>query len=342
LNQQQLTNKFKTVMDDLKLTEIDYIIEIDIVQDAETVYGDKFTTGYAGKGTVGLIIPDHLTPETENGEKIDVFMNPLSIFGRNNWGVIVETLFGKIITDIENHIRENDKQGVIERIEFIYKNYLEKEFKELNIDEVKQEALEILNSQWDKWRDSTLANGLFFYAKAFSEFSYKDIIEQIVLPYQEKFKINLIKKEKIKISKDLVKWLQDIGLVSGAIEADEDIWIEVFTGWNQILKLYHTAESKYNASNFAGKYTITGQPVRGRKNQGGSHVSWQTLGALYAAGATDIIKEIYTVKSDCLKDKIDFMTQMISEGEYYLKDKYESRTKDTVNAYLKLFGLKFN
>ncbi len=339
LNQNFLTNKFKSMIDDLKLTEIDYILEIDVVNESETAYGDKFTSMYAGKGTVGLIIPEELTPVTESGEMIDLFINPLSIFGRNNWGVIVETIFGKIIKDIENDIQENRRELVFEKLKFIYDKYLIKEYPQL--EEQSEEAFKVLTENWDRWRENVLKNGLFFWSAAFSEFSYKQLIEEVFVPYQEKFGVNLIKKERLKITKELLKWLQDIGLNSGTIEPDEDVWVEVYTGWDYYLKLYHTADSKYNMTNFAGKYTVTGQPVRGRRNQGGGHISWQTLGALFAAGATDIIKELYTIKSDCLNDKIDFMTQKI-QGEYYLKHKYESRTKETVNVYLKLFGLSFD
>jgi len=338
LNQNYLTNKFKTMIDDLKLTEIDYIIELDIIAENETAYGDKFTSMYAGKGTVGLIIPENLSPTTETGDKIDLFVNPLSIFGRNNWGIIVETIFAKIIKDIEKDVELDNKDVVFRKLKMIYNSYLIEEHSDLETQA--DEALQVLKENWDTWESNVEKNGLFFWAAAFSQFSFKRLIEEVFLPYQEAFGVNLIKKEKVKISKELLIWLQEIGLDSGSIEPDDDIEIEVYTGWDYYLKLYHTADSKYNFTNFAGKYTVSGQPVRGRRNQGGGHISWQTLGALFAAGATDIIKELYTIKSDCLNDKIDFMTQMIQK-DYTLKDKYESRTKETVNVYLKLFGLTF-
>ena len=338
LNQNYLTNKFKTVMNDLKLTEVDYIIEMDIVQENETAYGDKFTSMYAGKGTVGLIIPEGLSPVTENGDRIDLFINPLSIFGRNNWGVIIESLFAKVIKDIEKDVELDNRDVAFRKLKFIYDAYLIEEHE--GLDQQGDEAFEVLQENWDAWKANVLKNGLFFWAAAFSKFSFKRLIEEVFEPYQETFNVNIINKEKIKISRELLSWLQEIGLDSGAVEPDEDIEVEVYTSWDYYLKLYHTADSKYNATNFAGRYTVSGQPVRGRRNQGGGHISWQTLGALFAAGATDIIKELYTIKSDCLNDKIDFMTQKI-QGDYILKDKYESRTKDTVNVYLKLFGLTF-
>jgi len=113
--------------------------------------------------------------------------------------------------------------------------------------------------------------------------------------------------------------------------------------WNYILKLHHTSNSKYNSVSFTTSYSkVTGQPVRGRKKNGGGHISWQSLAALLAHKENNaILKELYTIKSDALDEKRNFILKFIRDGEYHLKDNYYSVTKKTLNNALKILGMKF-
>jgi DNA-directed RNA polymerase beta subunit len=110
-----------------------------------------------------------------------------------------------------------------------------------------------------------------------------------------------------------------------------------------MLKLYHTAYSKFTSVSLANSYSkITGQPVRGRKRDGGQHISWQTLAALLGHKEhSGILKELYTIKSDApIKDKEKFLMQYITHGNYKLKPKYTSLTKRAVNNALKILGMQ--
>jgi hypothetical protein len=48
------------------------------------------------------------------------------------------------------------------------------------------------------------------------------------------------------------------------------------------------------------------------------------------------------VKSDSLASKEQFLSQMISDKKYFLKHKYDSKTKATIDIYLQMLGLKFD
>jgi DNA-directed RNA polymerase beta subunit len=341
LTKADLTNKFKQVVEDVELKEIDYIIEIDIASNIRTQYGDKFTTMYAGKGTVGVIVPDEVMPTGANGEKIDVFMNPISIFGRNNWGIIYETVTSKIIQDVEKCITSNDIDGTLDRLRFIAENYSLKDTPEL-YDDI-QTGLNGLRDNWETFKATVIKNGFFLITKLFSEFTYKEYIEQFIAKYEKQFNISITAKDKLVYSKKMFEWLKSIDLDSGVLDIPEtDISVDVFQGKCYMMKLYHTSESKYNMTNIVGRYTASGQPARGKSNEGAPHCSWQTLSALLASGATDVLKELYTVKSDSLASKEQFLSQMISDKKYFLKHKYDSKTKATIDIYLQMLGLKFD
>ncbi len=348
LHPSQITNRFKKVFDDIELSEVNYIIEIDIAANFETQYGDKFTSMYAGKGTVGLIIPDKYAPKGPDGKPFDIYVNPLSKFGRNNWGVFFELNAAKIIEDIEKYILDNNEHESLRRIEFIFDNLYKVDQPEIY--KKKDEYLKYIVENWVEFRNEIEKNGLTLYMNTYFEFTYNEFINKVVIPYEQEFNINIRKKDKIIIKKETIEWLQSIDLDSGCIEP-EDTEIDVLTGNLYYMKLYHTAASKAGYGNISDGYTISGQPTRGKSGKGGSgsngaigsnlHLSWQTANAFLSAGVTDIMKELYTIKSDALKDKQDFLVQSLKD-KYVLKDKYHGKTKESIDSYLKMVGLKFD
>jgi len=342
LSKTSITNKFKQMIEEVDLKEVDYLVELDIASSKKTQGGDKITTMYAGKGTIGLIIPDELMPKDSQGNTYDVISNPISIFGRNNWGVIFETSLAKIIEDIQKDIADNNKSDAIKKLNFCIENFSKVETPDIVEDlEKNLTDIETNTSKWNQFRENVLENGLYFIGRSFSNFSYEKYVHDFIWKYEVEFGINISRKSKIIYKKELLDWLRNIGLDSGVFDIPEnDTTVDVFQGYNYIMKLYHVSDSKYNMSHISGKYSYAGQPVKGRKNQGGTHASWQTTGALLSAGATEIMKELYTVKSDCLDDKEDFITKMIS-GEYILKNKYYSKTKSIIDINLKMLGLSF-
>jgi DNA-directed RNA polymerase beta subunit len=62
------------------------IIRFTIREDHPIYKGSKITGRYGNKGVISAIIPDHLMPQTEDGETPDVALNPLGVVGRMNPG----------------------------------------------------------------------------------------------------------------------------------------------------------------------------------------------------------------------------------------------------------------
>lgn len=56
--------------------------------------GDILCTRHGDAGVVSLILPEHDMPFSEDGSPVDVILNPLSIFGKLNVGLIFETHLG--------------------------------------------------------------------------------------------------------------------------------------------------------------------------------------------------------------------------------------------------------
>jgi len=330
--------------------DIDFIIEIDVGLSKRTTRGDKFTNLYAGKGTTSLIIPDAVMPKNpKTGKPFDMIFNPLGIFGRNNWGSIFELGVGKIVLDIEDHIE--DKEETLKRLLFIKDNYISQ------FDEAYAQEIDIFinncnndNEIYEIFKNDVKKNNFYLYSPNFPKLKYKDFINSFIEPYQKEFNINITEKETIEYSSELISYLKictgydNVVFPKSELESFYSSEVEAFYGTNYILKLYHTSNSKYNATAFVNSYSkTTGQPTRGRKRAGGQHLSWQTAAALLSHKDNNaVLKEFFTFKSDSLmKIKETFLMKYIKDGEYFMKPKYESRTKKTINSALRMIGMEF-
>jgi len=320
--------------------EIDFLIEIDFSYISETTKGDKFANLFAGKGTVSLILPEQLMPiNPKTGKPFDMIFNPLGIFGRNNWGSIFELAMSKCIRDVE----KADFDGKIKRLNFINETIIK-----LTDKEYYETVRTILNSDPKNIIESIEARGLYLFFSNFNNITYYEFIETFVKPYEIEFGINISKKEKIKIDKKLMVYLREYLEFDSTIfkKASDNIYeteIDAYYGENYILKLHHTSNSKYNSVAFTNSYSkTTGQPAKGRKNNGGQHLSWQSTCSLLSHKENNsILKELFTFKSDSMEDKETFLMKIIKDGKYNLKDKYHSGTKKTINNALKMIGMEF-
>lgn len=327
--------------------DIDYIIEIDLLQTVPTFIGDKFANSYAGKGTISMIVPDELMPLDHDGNKVDLIFNPLGIYGRNNWGTIFEIGCSKIIEDVQiNTIAaktQEDIDLIKEKLQMINDLFISK------FDQEYSEQIDILLSDWNNnfssFRMSVEKIGFYLCVDNFPELSYHEFYTNFVEVYVKKYKNIVIEQTDYKFSKELLQYVKDTrGYDLDFMDLDEDVETRAFFGKSYYLKLFHTADSKYNAVAQASTYNKTsGQPARGRKSKGGVHVSWQTENA--DCGHCDnsfIMTELRTIKSDCLEDKDIFLKEKTLNGKYYLQNSgMRSPTFNVLNDIMSLYGFTF-
>jgi DNA-directed RNA polymerase beta subunit len=58
--------------------------------------GDKMSNRYGGKGVVGAVVPEDHMPKGEDGQAMEVLLNPLGVVSRTNPTQLIETALGKI------------------------------------------------------------------------------------------------------------------------------------------------------------------------------------------------------------------------------------------------------
>jgi DNA-directed RNA polymerase beta subunit len=332
---------------------VDFLLEVTIQKTMKTTRGDKFTNLFAGKGVVSMIIPDELMPKDPvTLEPIDIIFNPLGIFGRNNWGSVFELALSKIIKDIEMDAKDPiNLPTILTKIKRINELFISK-FDQQYSDDIdlliKKIESDIANGDLEsskKLIQDIKEKGFYIFIPNFPKIPYNQFYKEFLNPYAEEFKVNF-RKQKVGYSRELISWLREKWHYKNEVFGSDsyDIDIEAFLGHNYMLKLYHTAHSKYTSVSLANSYSkITGQPVRGRKKLGGQHISWQTLAALLGHKENNgMLKELYSIKSDApVKDKEKFLIQYITHGEYKMKPKYTSLTKRAIDNALKILGMQF-
>jgi DNA-directed RNA polymerase subunit beta len=72
----------------------------------------------------------------------------------------------------------------------------------------------------------------------------------------------------------------------------------ITVGWNYILKLSHLVDDKIHARSTGPYSLITQQPLGGKAQFGGQRFGEMEVWALYAYGASHVLQEILTIKSD--------------------------------------------
>ena len=229
--------------------------------------GDKMSGRHGNKGVVSKILPIQDLPFLENGEAVDIVLNPLGVPSRMNIGQIMETHLGWLAKGlgrkIDLMIKENKKDMLREFLKNIFNSDdAKKVIDSLNDDELDKYAKE--------WR-----NGVHFANPVF-EGAKEDDMEY------------LKKLSGIKVLKS--------NLYDGV--TGEKFLEPVTVGVMYVLKLHHLVDDKVHARSVGPYSLVTQQPLGGKAQFGGQRFGEMEVWALESYGASYSLQEMLTVKSD--------------------------------------------
>jgi len=236
--------------------------------------GDKMAGRHGNKGIVSNIVPVVDMPYMEDGSTVDVILNPLGVPSRMNIGQILEVHLGyagkKMGAQIQKMFDEKketflkDLREKMTQIADVAKLMNGKELLESLSDE------ELINYARDWSKGVRFATPVFDGAKA-EEF------EKIF--------------ELAKMDSDGKTVLYD-GMTG------EKMSERVNVGVMYMLKLHHLVDEKVHARSTGPYSLVTQQPVGGKALFGGQRFGEMEVWALEAYGATAVLKEMLTTKSD--------------------------------------------
>ena len=260
--------------------------------------GDKMAGRHGNKGVVSRILPVEDMPYMADGRPVDIVLNPLGVPSRMNIGQILEVHLGWAAKGIGERIdRMLAEQAQVKEI----RAFLDKLYNHSG----KQEDLDSLSDAEILELAGNLTQGATFASPVFDGASEAEIKAMLDLAYPsddpqvQKLGFNSTKTQ--------------ITLYDG--RTGEPFDRPVTVGVMHYLKLHHLVDEKMHARSTGPYSLVTQQPLGGRAQFGGQRFGEMEVWALEAYGASYILQEMLTVKSDDINGRTK-MYDNIVKGEH--------------------------
>jgi len=241
--------------------------------------GDKMAGRHGNKGVVSKIAPAEDMPFMADGRPVDIVLNPLGVPSRMNVGQILETHLGwaaqGIGKRIDEMVREHAKQTELRKF---FKQLYNETGRVEDIDNFTDEQITVLAEN--------LRQGLPFATPVFDGATEAEIGRMLELAYPE----DVAKSLKMTPSR------QQMILCDG--RTGDQFERPVTVGVMHVLKLHHLVDDKMHARSTGPYSLVTQQPLGGKAQFGGQRFGEMEVWALEAYGASYVLQEMLTVKSD--------------------------------------------
>ncbi|MCB1854445.1 MAG: DNA-directed RNA polymerase subunit beta [Halieaceae bacterium] len=252
--------------------------------------GDKMAGRHGNKGVISVIMPVEDMPYDENGEPVDIVLNPLGVPSRMNVGQILETHLGMAAKGLgeklDAMIKEQRKVAEVRKfLDTIYNNGAgrSEDLNSLNDEEVLELAGNLVGGV-------PMATPVFDGA---AEDSIKELLKLADMPESGQFT------------------LYD-GRTGEAFDRP------VTVGYMYMLKLNHLVDDKMHARSTGSYSLVTQQPLGGKAQFGGQRFGEMEVWALEAYGAAYTLQEMLTVKSDDVAGRTK-MYKNIVDGDHRME-----------------------
>ncbi len=251
--------------------------------------GDKMAGRHGNKGVISEIMPIEDMPYDNEGNPVDIVLNPLGVPSRMNVGQILETHMGSAAKGIGDKINKMIKaKAKADEL----KKYLDALY---NRNATIKEDLNSLNNSEIQTLAGNLSDGLPIATPVFDGAKESEI------------------KELLKLA-DLPESGQ-LTLFDG--RTGRQFERPVTVGYMYMIKLNHLVDDKMHARSTGSYSLVTQQPLGGKAQFGGQRFGEMEVWALEAYGASYTLQEMLTVKSDDVPGRTK-MYKNIVDGNYQM------------------------
>ncbi|TAF73395.1 MAG: DNA-directed RNA polymerase subunit beta, partial [Curvibacter sp.] len=261
--------------------------------------GDKMAGRHGNKGVVSKITPVEDMPYLADGTPVDIVLNPLGVPSRMNIGQVLEVHLGwagkglgqRIGDMLQREAASTEIRGFLEQV---YNSTGRKEdLAQLSDTEVQEMAKE-------------LTSGVPFASPVFDGATEKEIGDMLQLAYPDE-----VAKAKGLTATRTQAQLYD-GRSGDAFERTTTV------GYMHYLKLHHLVDDKMHARSTGPYSLVTQQPLGGKAQFGGQRFGEMEVWALEAYGASYVLQEMLTVKSDDVQGRTKVYENIV-KGEHSIE-----------------------
>ncbi len=258
--------------------------------------GDKMAGRHGNKGVVSKITPVEDMPYMADGSPVDIVLNPLGVPSRMNVGQILEVHLGWAALGIGKRIQEMLKaQAKAEQLRKFLKQLYNETGRVEDLDSFTDEQIfELANN---------LRDGAPFATPVFDGATEGEIAKMLEMAYPEEIAKNL----------SMTPSRQQITLFDG--RTGEAFERSVTVGVMHVLKLHHLVDDKMHARSTGPYSLVTQQPLGGKAQFGGQRFGEMEVWALEAYGASYVLQEMLTVKSDDVNGRTKVYENIV-KGEH--------------------------
>jgi DNA-directed RNA polymerase subunit beta len=241
--------------------------------------GDKMAGRHGNKGVVSRIVPVEDMPYMADGTPADIVLNPLGVPSRMNVGQVLEVHLGwaakglgrRIGEMLATHAKANEIRGFLKQI--------------YNESGRTEDLDAFADADIIKLADN-LKDGVPFATPVFDGAHETEIHRMLDLAYPD----DIANRLGMTPSKNQVTMYD--GRTGEAFERT------VTVGYMHVLKLHHLVDDKMHARSTGPYSLVTQQPLGGKAQFGGQRFGEMEVWALEAYGASYVLQEMLTVKSD--------------------------------------------
>jgi DNA-directed RNA polymerase subunit beta len=258
--------------------------------------GDKMAGRHGNKGVVSKIVPVEDMPYMADGTPADIVLNPLGVPSRMNVGQVLEVHLGWAAKGIGHRIGDM-LQAEARVAEF------RTLFEELYNGIGRKEDLSLLSDQDVMGMAENLKGGLPFATPVFDGAAEEEIRTMLKLAYPD----DLAARKGLTATRTQAHLFD--GRTGEAFERPTTI------GYMHFLKLHHLVDDKMHARSTGPYSLVTQQPLGGKAQFGGQRFGEMEVWALEAYGASYVLQEMLTVKSDDVQGRTK-VYESIVKGEH--------------------------
>jgi DNA-directed RNA polymerase subunit beta len=252
---------------------------------------------HGNKGVVSKIVPVEDMPYMADGTPVDIVLNPLGVPSRMNVGQVLEVHLGWAAKGIGQRIGDMLAAGsraaeLRAMLETIY-----------NRSGGKSESLQQLSDEQVVEMAGELAKGIPFATPVFDGAAEEEIRAMLKLAYPDD----------VASVRGLTDTRTQATLHDG--RTGEAFERPVTIGYMHVLKLHHLVDDKMHARSTGPYSLVTQQPLGGKAQFGGQRFGEMEVWALEAYGASYVLQEMLTVKSDDVNGRTK-VYESIVKGEH--------------------------